>query len=107
MAVRPLLSIPREVKAGVPFEVRILIQHPMETGFRRDAVGGVIARDIIHSFDCTVDGEEVFAARLEPAVAANPFLVFSARLERSGTMVLRWVDDRGVEAEERVAIRVV
>ena len=47
------------------------------------------------------------AARLEPAVAANPFLAFSARLERSGTMVLRWVDDRGVEAEERVAIRVV
>lgn len=107
MAVKPLLSVPREVKAGVPFEVRILIQHPMETGFRRDAMGGVIARDIIHTFECSVDGEEVFAARLEPAIAANPYLVFSARLKKSGTMLLRWVDDRGVEAQERVDIRVV
>ncbi|MCX7379728.1 MAG: thiosulfate oxidation carrier complex protein SoxZ [Alphaproteobacteria bacterium] len=107
MAVKPLLSVPREVKAGVPFEVRILIQHPMETGFRRDAVGGVIARDIIHTFECSVDGEEVFAARLEPAIAAKPYLAFSARLERSGTMLLRWVDDHGVEAQERVDIRVV
>jgi sulfur-oxidizing protein SoxZ len=107
MAVKPLLSVPREVKAGVPFEVRILIQHPMETGFRRDAMGGVIARDIIHTFECSVDGEEVFAARLEPAIAANPYLAFSARLKKSGTMLLRWVDDRGVEAQERVDIRVV
>jgi sulfur-oxidizing protein SoxZ len=49
----------------------------------------------------------VFAARLEPAIAANPYLAFSARLERSGTMLLRWVDDHGVEAQERVDIRVV
>jgi thiosulfate oxidation carrier complex protein SoxZ len=103
---RPLLNVPREVKAGESFEVRILIQHPMETGFRRDAVGAVVPRDIIHRFECTVEGEEVFSATLHPAVSANPYLVFTARLERSGTMVLRWVDDAGVAAEERVAISV-
>lgn len=106
MAVKPLLNVPREVKAGVPFEVRILIQHPMETGFRRDAMGLTVARDIIHSFFCTVDGEEVFSATLHPAISANPYLAFSARMRRSGTMELRWVDDHGVEASERVAIRV-
>jgi sulfur-oxidizing protein SoxZ len=106
MDVKPLLSVPREVKAGEPFDVRILIQHPMETGFRRDAVGGVVAQHIIHSFECTVDGEEVFAATFHPAISANPYLVFSAKLARSGTMVLRWVDDHGVEARESVAIQV-
>ena len=100
-----LLNVPREVKAEVPFEVRILIQHPMETGFRRDAVGQAVPRDIIHSFFCTVDGEEVFAATLHPAISANPYLAFSAKLQRSGTMELRWVDDHGVEARERVDIR--
>jgi len=103
---RPLLNVPREVKAGQSFEVRILIQHPMESGFRRDAMGEAVPRDIIHRFECTVEGEEVFSATLHPAVSANPYLVFTARLERSGTMLLRWVDDAGVIAEERVAIRV-
>lgn len=104
--VKPLLSVPRRVQAGVPFEVRILIQHPMETGLRRDAMGREVPRDIIHTFACTVDGQEVFAATLHPAVSANPFLAFQAKLARSGTMVLRWVDDHGVEARETVAIEV-
>ena len=107
MAVRPLLNVPREVRAGVAFEVRILIQHAMETGFRRDAMGMVVAQDIINRFDCSVDGEEVFSATLHPAISANPYLAFSVKLLRSGTMVLRWVDDRGVEARESVAIVVV
>jgi sulfur-oxidizing protein SoxZ len=105
--MKPLLSVPREVKAGIPFDVRILIQHPMETGFRRDPVGGTIPRNIIHSFICTVDGQEVFSATLHPAISANPYLVFPAKLARSGTMLLRWVDDGGEEGQERVDIRVV
>ena len=105
--VKPLLNVPREVKAGVAFDVRILIQHPMETGLRRDAMGRAVAQDIINRFDCTVDGEEVFSATLHPAISANPYLAFSAKLARGGTMVLRWVDDQGVEGRESVAIAVV
>ena len=104
--VRPLLNVPRQVRAGVAFEVRILIQHAMETGFRRDAMGMVVGQDIINRFECAVDGEEVFSATLHPAISANPYLAFSARLERSGTMVLRWVDDRGGEGMEEVSISV-
>ena len=107
MAVRPLLNVAREVRAGVAFEVRILIPHAMETGFRRDAMGMVVAQDIINRFECSVDGEEVFSATLHPAISANPYLAFSAKLQRSGTMVLRWVDDRGVEGGESVDIKVL
>jgi len=105
--VRPLLNVPREVRAGVAFDVRILIQHPMETGLRRDAMGLVVPQDVINRFECAVDGQEVFSATLHPAISANPYLAFSAKLVRSGTMVLRWVDDHGVEASESVAITVV
>ena len=91
---------------GGAFEVRILIQHPMETGLRRDAMGVVVAQDTINRFECSVDGVEVFSATLHPAVSANPYLAFSARLARSGTMVLRWVDDRRVEGTEEVSISV-
>jgi thiosulfate oxidation carrier complex protein SoxZ len=101
-----LLNVPRKVKTGEAFEVRILIRHPMETGLRHDAMGREVPRDIIHSFECSVDGEAVFAATLHPAISANPFLAFRAKLARSGTMVLRWVDDQGREGREAVAIEV-
>ena len=104
--VRPLLNVPRSVARGAPFEVKILIQHPMESGQRRDTMGRPIARDIIHTFECSVDGELVFAATLHPAIAANPYFAFSAVLQASGTMKLRWVDDHGAEDSESVAIAV-
>lgn len=106
MTIRPLLNVPRQVRAGEAFEVRILIQHPMETGFRRDSMGRTVAQDIINRFECSVDGVEVFSATLHPAISANPYLVFSARMARSGTMLLRWVDDQGAEGQESVDITV-
>ena len=106
MTIRPLLNVPRQVRAGEPFEVRILIQHPMETGFRRDSMGRTVAQDIINRFECSVDGQDVFSATLHPAISANPYLVFSARLAQSGTMLLRWFDDQGTEGRESVAIAV-
>ena len=33
---------------------------------------------------------------LFPAIAANPYLAFSLRAERSGTVAMNWVDDEGV-----------
>ena len=30
------VQVPAQVKKGEPFEIRVLVQHAMETGFRRD-----------------------------------------------------------------------
>ena len=75
--VRVLISVPKRVKRGEPFDVKLLISHPMESGQRRDAMGEAIPRDIINSFVCTYNGEEVLRADLFPAIAANPFLSFA------------------------------
>ena len=104
--VRVLINVPKEVKRGEPFEIKLLISHPMESGQRHDAMGQRIPRDIINSFVCTLDGEEVLRAELFPAIAANPFLAFSAVAEASGTLVMRFVDDEGREQTETVEIAV-
>jgi sulfur-oxidizing protein SoxZ len=104
--VRVLINVPKQVKRGEPFEVKLLISHPMESGQRRDAMGQRIPRDIINSFVCTLGGEEVLRAELFPAIAANPFLAFSAVAEQSGTLVMRFTDDEGQEQVETVAIAV-
>ena len=81
--------VPDKARKGEPFEIKALIAHPMETGFRKDAVGDSIPRNIITGFACRYDGEEVFAWELHPGVAANPFISFWTIATRSGAVGLR------------------
>jgi sulfur-oxidizing protein SoxZ len=101
---RVLLNVPKQVKRGEPFEVKLLISHPMESGQRRDATGQRIPRDIINSLVCSLDGEEVLRAEFFPAIAANPFLAFSAVADASGTLVMKFVDDEGKAQTETAEI---
>ncbi|MBL8673097.1 MAG: thiosulfate oxidation carrier complex protein SoxZ [Alphaproteobacteria bacterium] len=101
-----LVKIQAQAKRGEAVEVRALIQHPMETGFRRDDMGKPIARDIIREFVCTYAGEEVLRAELQPAIAANPFLVFHVLATESGEVAFRWTDDKGVVQSESARLTV-
>ena len=55
----------------------------------------LLPRDIVTSFSCRFEGTTVFAATLYPAIAANPYLAFPWRVERSGTLEFRWEGDNG------------
>ena len=50
MAAR--IDLPKEARRGDLVEVRITIQHPMETGFRVDASGKRVPRNAVHSLVC-------------------------------------------------------
>ncbi len=100
------ISVPAQAKKGEAIEIKVLIQHPMESGQRRDDMGRAIPRQIIHTFTCTYNGEEVFRAEFFPAIAANPFLSFFARATESGELVFTWTDDQGVNQIETARITV-
>jgi sulfur-oxidizing protein SoxZ len=104
MAAR--IQLPREVKRGEPIEVRIAIQHPMETGFRYDNAGQPIPKNVINKLVCRYNGEEVFSAELGSGIAANPYLQFYIVAGQSGEMEFSWVDDSGARGAERAAITV-
>ena len=97
---RALIGVPARAKRGETIEIKTLIQHPMETGYRRDATGGVVPRDIIGRFVCRFDGVEVFGAELHPAVAANPFISFQFVARASGEFAFSWTDERGATQTE-------
>ena len=92
---RVLINLPARAKRGEIIEIKTLIQHAMETGYRLDSTGARIPRDIINRFVCTYNGEEVFRAELFPAIAANPFIAFSTIATNSGELVFSWTDDEG------------
>jgi sulfur-oxidizing protein SoxZ len=104
--VRVLINVPKRVKRGEAFDVKLLISHPMESGQRRDDVGQPIPRNIINSFACTYNDEEVLRAELFPAIAANPFLAFAVTAQESGTLAMTFTDDRGVVQSETANITV-
>jgi sulfur-oxidizing protein SoxZ len=103
---RALISVPPKAKRGEVLEIKTLISHVMETGFRRTQLGAVIPRDIIRRFVCTYNGAEVFRADLHPAIAANPFIVFSTVAIESGTLTFEWTGDNGFSVKETAAIAV-
>eukprot|EP00439_Symbiodinium_sp_Y106_P089636 s1_g2172.t1 len=98
------ISVPKTAQAGEILELKALIQHPMESGFRRGSRGEVIERDIITRFECRYDGELVFEAEFFPAVAANPLLTFHTRAIKSGTLEFRWTDQDGTSWSETADI---
>jgi len=106
MADKPRLKLPKEAKKGEIIQIKTLVQHAMETGLRKDAGGNVIPRKIINKFSCTFNGAPLFSADLEPAVAANPYLQFTAKIEEGGTLRFTWVDDDGTvtTAEEAITV---
>lgn len=98
------IQIPREARRGELVEVRILIQHPMETGFRLDANGERVPPNAIHSFACRYNGAEVFRATLSPGIAANPMLRFFIRATDSGELEFWWLDDDEVEGSAKAPL---
>ncbi len=100
------LIVPPLVSAGEEFQVRLLIQHPMETGFRRDVNSDVIEGNLLESLLLDFEGEPVFAARTMNALTANPFLAFVVSVKKSGRFNARWRDQLGNAGSISASIRV-
>jgi len=92
---RALINVPQKAKRGQVIEIKTLISHIMETGFRHDNVGKAIPRNIITNFVAHYNGEEIFRADLFPAIAANPFVSFHTLATESGTIDFEWTGDNG------------
>jgi sulfur-oxidizing protein SoxZ len=107
MATKALITLPAQpTKPGEVLTIRLLVQHAMETGHRTGSDGRRLPRDIIRRVECRLDGELVFAADTFPAVAANPYLAFPLKAERSGTLSVTWTGDNGFTHTETARLDV-
>ena len=103
---RALINVPKTAKRGQIIEIKTLISHIMETGFRRTETGAIIPRNILTELVCTYNGDEIFRATLYPAVSANPFITFFTVAKESGTLTFKWTGDHGFEQTETASITV-
>jgi sulfur-oxidizing protein SoxZ len=106
--VRALINVqPNPPRRGEPCEVRTLITHPMETGYRSDSLGRRLPRDVVRRFEARLDGELVFAADLHAAIAANPYIAFPLVVHDKVQLEIHWRGDNGFAHSLRVALEPV
>ena len=100
------ISYPKTPSKGEVIEIRTLIAHPMETGYRAGSDGRTLPRDIIRRFTCRYNNEVAFSAELYPAIAANPYLAFHVAASTSGTLSFSWEGDNGFAQTETATLTV-
>lgn len=86
----------RAVANGDTTEVQSLIQHPMDSGFVKDAKGDLIPPHHIEVVEFEHDGKTVFSAFWGPAVSKDPYVKFSFKGGKKGDDIkISWTDNKG------------
>ena len=101
-----LINVPKKAKRGDIIEIKTLMSHIMETGYRRTAAGDLVPRDIITSFSCRYNATEIFRADFFPAISANPFMSFFTVAKESGKLEFEWIGDNGFSSSASASITV-
>lgn len=98
------VQIPPTVRRDEVIEIRVLLQHPMETGYRFDVLGSAVPKNVIHTFTVHYAAQLIFKAEMSTGISANPFLSFYARATENADLLLSWVDDRGQKGQLSVPV---
>jgi len=102
------MSAPTKIRATIKdgvTEVRVLMQHEMENGRRKDEAGNLIPAWFITEIKAQHNGRTVLEGRFGTSVSKNPYLIFRFRGGAPGDkIVLSWRDNRGDARSDEAAI---
>ena len=86
----------RAQMAGDKATVRVLMNHEMETGLRKDAAGKAIPAWYIQEVTAALNGKPVLTAEWGLSVSKNPFLQFNVKGAKAGDKIaVTWLDNKG------------
>ena len=82
--------------AGDKATVRVLMNHEMETGQRKDAAGKTVPAWFIQEVMAKHNGKSVMTAQWGPAISKHPFLQFVVKGAKAGDKIeITWKDNKG------------
>lgn len=95
----------RAVLQGDTADIRVLLQHPMETGQRKDDKGQVVPAHFIQTFTISLNGKPVVDGQLNTAISKNPLFAFKARGIKAGDRLsVSWVDNLGDSRKDEYTV---
>jgi len=102
------MADPMKVRAtlkGDTADVRVLMNHPMETGLRKDNAGMLIPLHFIQEVTVKLNGKTVIEGQTSQAVSRNPVFSFRVKGAKSGDKLeISWLDNKGDKNSTETAI---
>ena len=90
---------PEKVSSGEVVKVRLLLEHPMDTGYLQDLTGKLVPRNVIRLLTCTLGQQEVFRVEPSSGISANPYFEFYVRASSTAEFKIEWTDDKGAKGQ--------
>lgn len=86
-------------------DIRVLMQHPMETGQRKDDKGQTFAMNFIQTFTINLNGKPIIDGQLNTSISKNPLFTFKARGIKAGDkLAVAWVDNLGDRRQDEITV---
>jgi sulfur-oxidizing protein SoxZ len=86
-------------------DIRVLMQHPMETGQRKDEKGQSLPVNFIQTFTVSHNGQLLIDGQLNTSVSKNPLFAFKARGIKPGDkLTVSWADNLGDKRSDEITI---
>jgi len=108
MAVgRAIVRVPRRLSKGQVFKLQMVITHPMETGLRKDKrTGKIIPAHYLTKVEFFFNGKKVSEIDMSAGVSKNPYFALKMKAVESGTLTIKYQDNKGGKWEKSVKINV-
>ena len=102
------MADPMKVRAtlkGDTADVRVLMNHPMETGLRKDGAGNIVPLHFIQEVTVKLNGKTVVEGQISQAVSRNPVFSFRVKGAKTGDKLeISWLDNKGDKNSTETAI---
>lgn len=86
-------------------DIRILMQHPMETGQRKDEKGETVPANFIQTFSVLHNGKPLIDGQLNTSISKNPLFAFKARGIKAGDkLTVAWNDSAGDKRRDEISV---
>ena len=90
---------------GETADIRILMQHPMETGQRKDDKGQTFPMNFIQTFAVHLNGKSIIDGQLNTSISKNPLFTFKARGIKAGDKLsVAWIDNTGDRRQDEITV---
>lgn len=84
-------------------DIRVLMQHPMETGQRKDDKGQTLPAHFIQTFTVSLNGKAIIDGQLNTSISQNPLFTFKARGIKAGDKLsVAWTDNTGDKRQDEI-----
>ncbi len=87
----------RATMVGDVVEIKVLMNHPMETGLRKDGkTGQMVPAHFIQDVTATANGLPVLSADFGTGISRNPYLGLKVKGPQKGDKIMvNWIDNKG------------